>query len=108
MKKLLFSNSPTSDIESWQKVGEESKLAGKYGLSLISQQFLDPRAEEPTEYVFCRKALGFTVVPVLTNGNLVITRTFKHGTNKIVWEFPAGMKMSGETKGTPLDLASAK
>lgn len=33
-----------------------------------------------------------TVVPVLVNGNWVITITFKQGSNSVVWEFPAGRK----------------
>ncbi len=88
----LFSNSPGKEVSSWAKEGEESKLAGKFGLGLIMQSFINPETNQSEEYAFCRKAAGVTVVPVLANGNLVITRTFKQGTNQVVWEFPAGRK----------------
>jgi len=104
--KKIFTNSPTPEITAWKKVSEETKLAGKYGLSLISQEFVNPLTEETEEYVFCRKAIGITIVPVLSNGNIMITRTFKHGKNAIFWEFPAGMNMSG--KETPLQMAQVE
>lgn len=90
--KLIFTNSSVSRIVSWEKKGEETKLAGKFGVNLISQNFTNPETQMQEEYTFCRKAPGVTVLPILSNGNIVITRTFKHGSNRIVWEFPAGRK----------------
>jgi ADP-ribose pyrophosphatase len=105
----LYSNSPIpGSVMPWSKTGEEVKLAGKFGVNLISQGFTNPKTGEVDQYVFCRKGLGFTVVPVLVNGNMVVTRTFKHGVNRVVWEFPAGMKMSNQEKGTPFDLAKVE
>lgn len=96
--KKLFSNSPTPELKPWEKTGEETKLAGKFGLSLILQEFINPTTKGATEvYAFVRKAPGVTVVPVLANGNLIITRTFKQGANRIVWEFPAGWKPKNTT-----------
>ncbi|MFZ2187996.1 MAG: NUDIX hydrolase [Candidatus Moraniibacteriota bacterium] len=92
MTNKLYTNSPTPELTVWGKTGNETKLAGKFGLSLISQNFTDPSSGKDDEYVFCRKAPGVTVVPVLPNGDWIITRTFKQGANAIVWEFPAGRK----------------
>lgn len=103
--KKKFTNSSTPELAIWPKVGQETKLAGKFGLSLISQNFKDPSTEKDEEYVFCRKAPGVTVVPVLPNGNLIITKTFKQGANAIVWEFPAG-RMPKDVSAT--DQASAE
>lgn len=79
-------------IEGWKKEGEETKLAGKPGISIITQNFTNPETDKSEEYAFCRKAPGVTVMPILSNGNIIITRTFKHGLNRVVWEFPAGRK----------------
>ncbi|MFA6973725.1 MAG: NUDIX hydrolase [Parcubacteria group bacterium] len=97
MKRLLFSNSPTPDLTVWAKEGEETSLAKKFGLNLILQGFTNPANNAAEEYAFCRKTPGVTVMPVLANGNLVITRTFKQGINAIVWEFPAGRKPKNAT-----------
>lgn len=94
--KPLFTNSPTPEITAWAKVGEETILAKKFGLALVSQKFVNPAVTEASEeYAFCRKAPGVTVVPVLPNGNLIITKTFKQGSNTLIWEFPAGRKPKG-------------
>lgn len=100
----IFTNSPTDELMPWQKVGEEMKVAGKYGVALIQQLFKNPATGMSEEFWFCRKnpidRPGYTVLPILENGNLVITRTFKHGVNRVVWEFPAGFTEKGVAADT--------
>lgn len=90
--KLLYTNAQGSEITAWSKDGGEEILAKKFGLALVVQNFLDPRTQVAAPYAFCRKTPGVTVVPVLTNGDVVVTRTFKQGSNAVVWEFPAGRR----------------
>ena len=79
----------------WELEGEENVLAKKHGLSLISQRFINPKTAISDEYTFCTKEPGVTVVPILSDGNLVITRQFKQGSGKVFWEFPAGQLPKG-------------
>lgn len=99
--KRIFTNSPTDELLPWETVGEEEKIAGKFGVTLIKKFFRNPHTSEPEEFWFCRKnpvdRPGYTVLPILENGNLLITRTFKHGVDRVVWEFPAGFTEKGVT-----------
>lgn len=90
--KMIFSNSTMRGVIPWAKTEGEGILAKKFGVALISQTFINPETQGAEEYIFCRKVPGVTIVPVLANGNLVVTRQFKQGLNTVIWEFPAGRK----------------
>lgn len=117
--EVVFSNSPTPEIAEWARDGDETVLAKKFGLALVSQHFRHPITGKSEEYAYCRKTPGVTVVPVLTDGTLVITRTFKQGNGLVVWEFPAGRmskestadaqaraELAEESGVTPMDMVS--
>ena len=87
----LFSNVSDKGMK-WLKSGDEVVLAKGHGVALVNQDFVHPLTGAVETYDFCRKSNGVTVLPLLRNGNIVVTSQFKQGADRLVWEFPAGMK----------------
>lgn len=98
--KKLYSNSPTPELEVWQKEGEETKLVGKYGIALISRHYIHPVTGGSAEYVFARKKPGATILPLTTEQELIMVRQFKQAMDSIVLEFPAGLMNGGDPAAT--------
>lgn len=99
MRTILESN-----LRKWEKQGPPHVLAQQHGLSLISQDFVNPKTDKVEEYTQFTKTPGFTIVPITTDGELVIVRQFKHAVGDFVWEFPAGAMKDGEA--TPVHAAN--
>ena len=55
-----------------------------------------------TEWFLNTCSEGVIIVPITTNGEILLQKTYKHGAGEIIIEFCAGMIESGET---PLDAA---
>jgi 8-oxo-dGTP pyrophosphatase MutT (NUDIX family) len=55
----------------------------------------EPTGEEQ-DFVVIDSASWVNVVPVTTEGNVVLIRQFRHGVRDVIWEIPGGMIDDGE------------
>ena|SRR3989344_1717346 len=78
-------------IKPWKKVGPPETLAQSNGRSLVWQKYQDPRNKEIKRYTLF-KAEGFScvVLPITKKGMVLAIRQFRHGSEIISLELPAG------------------
>ncbi|MCK9361088.1 NUDIX hydrolase [Patescibacteria group bacterium] len=88
------------DLTKWAKQGEPRMLAKQHGLSLVAQNFVHPKTGKVEEYTQFTKSPGFTIVPVTTDGELIIVRQYKQAVDDFVYEFPAGLMKADEATTT--------
>ena len=86
------------ELKVWEKVGEPTVLAGKYGSKLISQNFKNPKTGKEEEYVLYTKKDWSTVLPITSDGKVVSILQYKQGCNQITRELPGG---TGEFDNEP-------
>lgn len=77
-------------MQKWQKVGEPIKLAGKFGKSLTSQTFVNPKTDKEEEFIFIEQRPWSVVLAVTEYGDVLRVREYKQGRDGIEWELPAG------------------
>ncbi|MBU2101235.1 NUDIX hydrolase [Patescibacteria group bacterium] len=86
-----------SDLVPWDKIGDPTILAGKFGKSLISQMFRSP-AGTLEEYTFFGQNDWSVVLPVTTDGLVITNHEYKQGCHQVIHELPAGVAdFSAET-----------
>ncbi|MCC6564062.1 NUDIX hydrolase [Candidatus Uhrbacteria bacterium] len=88
------------DLTKWAKQGEPRVLAKQHGLSLVAQNFVHPKTGKVEEYTQFTKNPGFTIVPVTTDGELILVRQYKQAVDDFVYEFPAGLMRADEATTT--------
>jgi len=81
----------------WAKVGPPTLLVEKFGKSIVSQTFRNPRTGADAEFLLFGHADWSTVFPVTTDGLVVAVEQYKQGCDRIVLELPGGMAESGDT-----------
>jgi len=78
-------------IKPWPKVGLPETLAQSHGRSLVSQKYQDPHTKKTETYTLF-KAEGYSCVtlPITKEGKVLAVRQFRHGSETIPLELPAG------------------
>lgn len=85
-------------IQPWEKVGEQTVIAKKFGKQLVSQMFLNPATGKEEEFVLFGQKDWSVVLPVTEDGKVVAVKQYKQGCNQILLELPAGTAdFKGET-----------
>lgn len=92
------------EIVPWTKVGEQTKLAGKFGKWLVSQNFLNPTTQEEEEFILFGQRDWSVILPITKGGMVVTVLQYKQGCNQIVRELPAGTADTSDEE-TPEDVA---
>ncbi len=77
-------------ITKWKKIGEPTILAEGYGKKLAVQKFLDHTGKE-TDFYFLERPFWSVILPITKEGNVVMVRQFKQGSEEIMEELPAGV-----------------
>lgn len=78
------------NLKPWAKEGEPSKLAGKFGKWLASQNFRNPATDQLEEFVLFGQKDWSVVLALTEDKQVLVVRQYKQGCNKIVDELPAG------------------
>lgn len=84
-------------VVKWERKGPEKTIASKFGVSVCSTIFRNPKTGEDDEYAYFKKKEGFTVFSVTKGNNVILVQQFKQGVNQIVTEAPAGVPNKMET-----------
>jgi ADP-ribose pyrophosphatase len=88
-----------AELQKWEQPGATRFLAKQHGLSLSELTFVHPVTRKEELYTQFIKKEGFTVVPVTTDGHLVLVRQFKQASRDFFLEFPCGV-MKPDEAGT--------
>src|SRR5579864_275613 len=75
----------------WAKVGPSTVLVEKFGKSILSQVFRNPRTGTDAEYLLFGHADWSTVLPVTEDGLVVAVQQYKQGCGRVVLELPGGI-----------------
>jgi len=82
-KKVLLQPTPLGDIK---KVTQSFQ-----GKTIGERKFRHPNGDEYPYYFFCGANHWFAMVlPVDTEGNVIVLHQFRHGANQYIYEFPGG------------------
>jgi ADP-ribose pyrophosphatase len=77
-------------MQLWQKLGDPTVLVQKFGKSLVSQQFRNPRSGEVEEYITFGQKDWSIVLTVTENSKVLLVSQYKQGCDKVITELPAG------------------
>jgi len=84
-------------IVPWRKIGQATVLAEGYKKRLELQKFLDHNGKE-VDFYFLERPFWSVILPITKDGQVVMVRHFKQGSEKIMDELPAGVAdFSSET-----------
>ncbi|HEV2358057.1 MAG TPA: NUDIX hydrolase [bacterium] len=89
----------------WVRVGRPAVLVEKFGKSVVSQTFRNPRTGIDAEYILFGHADWSTVVPITTDGFVIAVEQYKQGCDRIVLELPGGVAEAGDEDA---DAAAAR
>lgn len=89
-------NGMPGDVRPWAKVGRPTVLVEKFGKTVISQTFRNPRTGADAEYLLFGHPDWATVLPVTADGRIIAVEQYKQGCDRIVLELPGGMAEPGE------------
>lgn len=89
-------------VAPWAKIGRPTVLVEKFGKSVISQTFRNPRTGADTEYLLFGHADWSTVLPITDGGLLVAVEQYKQGCDRIVLELPGGIAEPGDADAAAL------
>jgi ADP-ribose pyrophosphatase len=78
-------------VSPWAKVGPPTVLVERFGKSMISQTFRNPRTGAETEYLLFGHADWSTVFPTTDDGAVIAVEQYKQGCDRIVLELPGGV-----------------
>jgi ADP-ribose pyrophosphatase len=81
----------------WAKVGRPTVLVERFGKSVVSQVFRNPRTGTEAEYLLFGHADWATVLPLSNDGRVIAVEQYKQGCERIVLELPGGMAESGDS-----------
>lgn len=76
-------------IVPWKKIGDQEVLAEGFGKTFTRQRFRDHNDTE-TEFFFFDQPSWSVILPVTTEGEVIIVRQFKQGVEAILEELPGG------------------
>lgn len=80
----------------WARVGPRTVLLEKYGKSVVSDRFRNPRTGADVEYLLFGHADWSTVFPLTEEGLVVAVAQYKQGADRVVLELPGGVAESGD------------
>ena len=84
-------------IKRWEKLGDPVSASEKfYGKGIVKQMFRDPNGKEH-DFYFYTLADSCVVLPVTTEGNALIIREYKQGSDEIQEGLVGGYCDKGET-----------
>ena len=86
----------SESVRPWAKVGPPTVLVEKFGKSILTQIFRNPRTGIDAEYLLFGHADWATVLPVTEDGLVIAVRQYKQGCDRIVTELPGGMAEPGD------------
>lgn len=78
------------EVLPWEKVGDPTTLAGKYGKKLVLQKYKNPHTGEEEDFVLFGQKDWSVVLAITTDGYVLAVRQYKQGCDKIILELPAG------------------
>ncbi len=89
-------------IESWKK--RSSKLLGDYRIfQLRRDRSRSPRTGKEHDFYVLDTGDWINVVPITSDGQIVLIRQYRHGTEEVTLEIPGGMVDNAD--GSPRDSA---
>jgi ADP-ribose pyrophosphatase len=81
---------PATQVDPWPLL--HSRVLHEFSIYRIRQDTRrSPRTGREHPFLILDSADWVNVVPVTSEGNLVLIRQFRHGTSSVVWEIPGGM-----------------
>lgn len=84
-----------ADLGDWQRVGSE--IVGDYRIFKLRQdQRISPRNGRTLNFVVMESVDWVNVIPVTADGDVILIRQFRHGTEEFSLEVPGGMVDPGE------------
>lgn len=86
----------SDSVSPWTRIGRPTVLVHKFGKSVISQHFRNPRTGTEAEYVLFGHADWSTVLPVTEDGLVIAVEQYKQGCDRIVLELPGGLAEPGD------------
>ena len=86
-----------SDLVPWEKIGDQTTLAAKYGKKLVSQNFTRPDGATE-EFVLFGQKDWVSIMPVTVDGLVVTNHEYKQGAHRVVHELPAGTADFGDER----------
>lgn len=92
-------------IKIWPKIGQPEILAESRNKALVRQWFLDPYKNEPSDFSLfsgLRKVKSTIILPLTSNGEVVIVKQFRPAANQIILELPGGEPKAEEISSSPL------
>ena len=79
------------NIKPWKKVGGTEILAQSHGRALVWQKYQDPYTKEIKTYTqFAAEDFSCVVLPITKKGQVLAVSQFRHGSDDILLELPAG------------------
>ena len=89
-KDIPKNTASSSILRPWPLL--ESKILHMFSIFHLRQDTRQsPRTQKEHHFVVLDSPDWVNVVPVTPEGNIVLIRQFRHGTDSIVWEVPGGM-----------------
>src|SRR4051812_39425162 len=80
----------------WPKVG--SKKIGDFRIfNLLSERKVSPRTGKEHDFFVIDAGNWVNVVPITSDGKIVMVEQYRHGSNTVELEIPGGMMDPGET-----------
>ncbi|MEK7481460.1 MAG: NUDIX hydrolase [Patescibacteria group bacterium] len=83
-------------LRRWRPVGRAHVLREKGGLALVEQRFRHPGTGKAVPFISFTRQDGVTVVPLTTDGEIVLVRQFKQAVRDLILEAPGGALKPGE------------
>jgi 8-oxo-dGTP pyrophosphatase MutT (NUDIX family) len=83
-------------LKPWTKLGTEH-IAGLRIFELLREHFESPRNGHTVPATILSAPHWVNVIPITPNGECVLIRQFRFGTEQLTWEIPGGMVDSGES-----------
>ncbi len=80
----------------WERVGPRTVLVEKFGKSVVSDWFRNPRTGADVEYMLFGHADWSTILPVTDAGLVIAVEQYKQGADRVVLELPGGIAEPGE------------
>ena len=80
-------------VAKWKKIGEEKIIAKGYGKNFFSQHYEHPVSGEDLEFfMWGSNLIASIVLPVTTDGNVILIRSFRNGADDVLLELPGGCR----------------
>ena len=73
----------------WRRIGKPEVIAEGFGKRFVRQRFIDHHSE-PTDFFFLDQEPWSVVLPITSDGNVILVRHYKQGADIVIEELPGG------------------